>query len=185
MAHFDTEYQRLEASYSDSPPGEENLLVHVPEGSKCKTWPHISQESKHSYILWFAWFTVQCVVMSVRTPNNGISSILTLFMHVFINFSSMAPHWKSGPVLSENILFALWWTFLLWLLIDENTVTNSTDVSVPIIFTLTFNKSIISTRRMDLPVCSWEKYLSLCRSIYSSCAFLVWPYSNGFCYCLV
>lgn len=35
MAHFDTEYQRLEASYSDSPPGEENLLVHVPEGAKC------------------------------------------------------------------------------------------------------------------------------------------------------
>uniref|UniRef100_A0A7N8Y7H0 Autophagy-related protein 9 n=1 Tax=Mastacembelus armatus TaxID=205130 RepID=A0A7N8Y7H0_9TELE len=32
MAHFDTEYQRLEASYSDSPPGEENLLMHVPEG---------------------------------------------------------------------------------------------------------------------------------------------------------
>ncbi|KTF75216.1 hypothetical protein cypCar_00023507 [Cyprinus carpio] len=43
MAHFDTEYQRLEASYSDSPPGEENLLVHVPEGSKCKMYsrPHI------------------------------------------------------------------------------------------------------------------------------------------------
>uniref|UniRef100_A0A672K5W5 Autophagy-related protein 9 n=1 Tax=Sinocyclocheilus grahami TaxID=75366 RepID=A0A672K5W5_SINGR len=38
MAHFDTEYQRLEASYSDSPPGEENLLVHVPEGSKCKIY---------------------------------------------------------------------------------------------------------------------------------------------------
>lgn len=37
MAHFDTEYQRLEASYSDSPPGEENLLMHVPEGAKCKT----------------------------------------------------------------------------------------------------------------------------------------------------
>lgn len=36
MAQFDTEYQRLEASYSDSPPGEEDLLVHVPEGSKCK-----------------------------------------------------------------------------------------------------------------------------------------------------
>lgn len=35
MAHFDTEYQRLEASYSDSPPGEENLLMHVPEGAKC------------------------------------------------------------------------------------------------------------------------------------------------------
>lgn len=37
MAHFDTEYQRLEASYSDSPPGEENLLMHVPEGAKCTT----------------------------------------------------------------------------------------------------------------------------------------------------
>lgn len=36
MAQFDTEYQRLEASYSDSPPGEENLLMHVPEGAKCK-----------------------------------------------------------------------------------------------------------------------------------------------------
>jgi autophagy-related protein 9 len=35
-AHFDTEYQRLEASYSDSPPGEENLLEHVPDGNKCK-----------------------------------------------------------------------------------------------------------------------------------------------------
>lgn len=36
MAHSDTDYQRLEASYSDSPPGEENLLMHVPEGAKCK-----------------------------------------------------------------------------------------------------------------------------------------------------
>ncbi|XP_015214704.1 autophagy-related protein 9A isoform X1 [Lepisosteus oculatus] len=40
MAHFDTEYQRLEASYNDSPPGEEDLLVHVPEGSKSQ-WHHI------------------------------------------------------------------------------------------------------------------------------------------------
>uniref|UniRef100_A0A1A8NR04 Autophagy-related protein 9 n=1 Tax=Nothobranchius pienaari TaxID=704102 RepID=A0A1A8NR04_9TELE len=40
MAHFDTEYQRLEASYSDSPPGEENLLMHVAEGSKSQ-WHHI------------------------------------------------------------------------------------------------------------------------------------------------
>uniref|UniRef100_A0A3P8T7L7 Autophagy-related protein 9 n=1 Tax=Amphiprion percula TaxID=161767 RepID=A0A3P8T7L7_AMPPE len=38
--HFDTEYQRLEASYSDSPPGEENLLMHVPEGAKSQ-WHHI------------------------------------------------------------------------------------------------------------------------------------------------
>nr|XP_061824103.1 autophagy-related protein 9A-like [Nerophis lumbriciformis] len=40
MAHFDTEYQRLETSYSDSPPGEENLLMHVPEGAKSQ-WHHI------------------------------------------------------------------------------------------------------------------------------------------------
>lgn len=40
MAHFDTEYQRLEASYSDSPPGEENLLMHVPEGAKCMCDTH-------------------------------------------------------------------------------------------------------------------------------------------------
>lgn len=43
MAHFDTEYQRLEASYSDSPPGEENLLMHVPEGAKCTTCIYKSQ----------------------------------------------------------------------------------------------------------------------------------------------
>lgn len=40
MANFDTEYQRLEASYTDSPPGEENLLMHVPEGVKSQ-WHHI------------------------------------------------------------------------------------------------------------------------------------------------
>ncbi|XP_006004355.1 autophagy-related protein 9A [Latimeria chalumnae] len=40
MAHFNTEYQRLEASYNDSPLGEENLLVHVPEGTKSQ-WHHI------------------------------------------------------------------------------------------------------------------------------------------------
>ncbi|XP_034051209.1 LOW QUALITY PROTEIN: autophagy-related protein 9A [Thalassophryne amazonica] len=40
MAQFSTEYQRLEASYSDSPPGEENLLMHVPEGAKSQ-WHHI------------------------------------------------------------------------------------------------------------------------------------------------
>ena len=43
MAHFDTEYQRLEASYSDSPPGEENLLMHVPEGAKCMFDTHHKQ----------------------------------------------------------------------------------------------------------------------------------------------
>lgn len=45
MAHFDTEYQRLETSYNDSPPGEENLLVHVPEGTKRKFGEGISEHS--------------------------------------------------------------------------------------------------------------------------------------------
>lgn len=50
MAHFDTEYQRLEASYSDSPPGEENLLMHVPEGAKCMTRKHKSH-THHEVII--------------------------------------------------------------------------------------------------------------------------------------
>ncbi|KAM4025426.1 autophagy-related protein 9A-like isoform 1-T3 [Anomaloglossus baeobatrachus] len=40
MAVLDTPYQRLEASYTDSPLGEDDLLVHVPEGSK-SLWDHI------------------------------------------------------------------------------------------------------------------------------------------------
>lgn len=34
MADFETyqEYQRLEDDEEDSPPGEEDLLIHVPEG---------------------------------------------------------------------------------------------------------------------------------------------------------
>ncbi|XP_051879313.1 LOW QUALITY PROTEIN: autophagy-related protein 9A [Pristis pectinata] len=40
MAEFTTEYQRLQASYTDSPPGEEDLLVHVADGSK-SPWHHI------------------------------------------------------------------------------------------------------------------------------------------------
>ncbi|KAM9306017.1 autophagy-related protein 9A [Gastrophryne carolinensis] len=40
MAVLDTPYQRLEPSYTDSPMGEEDLLVHVPEGSK-SPWNHI------------------------------------------------------------------------------------------------------------------------------------------------
>lgn len=36
MADFETyqEYQRLEDDEEDSPPGEEDLLIHVPEGLK-------------------------------------------------------------------------------------------------------------------------------------------------------
>lgn len=42
MADFQTyrEYQRLEDSEEDSPPGEEDLLIHVPEGLK-DSWHHI------------------------------------------------------------------------------------------------------------------------------------------------
>uniref|UniRef100_G3P6Z7 Autophagy-related protein 9 n=1 Tax=Gasterosteus aculeatus aculeatus TaxID=481459 RepID=G3P6Z7_GASAC len=50
MAHFDTEYQRLEASYSDSPPGEENPLMHVPEGAKSQ-WHHIENLDLYVYNL--------------------------------------------------------------------------------------------------------------------------------------
>uniref|UniRef100_A0A8C5HZJ1 Uncharacterized protein n=1 Tax=Gouania willdenowi TaxID=441366 RepID=A0A8C5HZJ1_GOUWI len=60
MAHFDTEYQRLEASYSDSPPGEENLLMHVPEGAK---W-YILLNSSYVYNL---------------HQKNGFTCILSLF----------------------------------------------------------------------------------------------------------
>lgn len=58
MAHFDTEYQRLEASYSDSPPGEENLLMHVPEGAKCMSYTNhkqimsLSHTQKHTLVIY-------------------------------------------------------------------------------------------------------------------------------------
>ncbi|RVE61719.1 hypothetical protein OJAV_G00176080 [Oryzias javanicus] len=42
MAHFETyqEYQRIEDFEEDSPAGEEDLLVHVPESLK-DSWHHI------------------------------------------------------------------------------------------------------------------------------------------------
>lgn len=36
MAHLETQYQRLESSSTESPPGGGDLLVHVPEGAKCE-----------------------------------------------------------------------------------------------------------------------------------------------------
>lgn len=41
MANFEAyqEYQRIEDFEEDSPPGEEDLLVHVPEGLKGKQSP--------------------------------------------------------------------------------------------------------------------------------------------------
>ncbi|KAM8833107.1 autophagy-related protein 9A isoform 1-T1 [Synchiropus picturatus] len=40
MSHVDVDYQRLDASYADDAPGEEDLLMHVPEGAKSQ-WDHI------------------------------------------------------------------------------------------------------------------------------------------------
>ncbi|OXB69219.1 hypothetical protein ASZ78_011339 [Callipepla squamata] len=40
MAHLETQYQRLESSSTESPPGGGDLLVHVPEGAK-SPWHHI------------------------------------------------------------------------------------------------------------------------------------------------
>lgn len=57
MAHFDTEYQRLETSYNDSPPGEENLLVHVPEGTKCKLGGSIFRKDTFKKIFADIWKT--------------------------------------------------------------------------------------------------------------------------------
>lgn len=47
MANFEAyqEYQRIEDFEEDSPPGEEDLLVHVPEGLKGK---HINTTYKPS-----------------------------------------------------------------------------------------------------------------------------------------
>lgn len=36
MAQLETQYQRLESSSTESPPGGGDLLVHVPDGAKCE-----------------------------------------------------------------------------------------------------------------------------------------------------
>uniref|UniRef100_A0A3P9JEJ8 Autophagy-related protein 9 n=1 Tax=Oryzias latipes TaxID=8090 RepID=A0A3P9JEJ8_ORYLA len=82
MAHFDTEYQRLEASYSDSPPGEENLLMHVAEGAKSH-WHHIEnldlffqRISLNLILLFVVCFTVflaNCVDYDVLFANKFVN----------------------------------------------------------------------------------------------------------------
>lgn len=49
MANFEAyqEYQRIEDFEEDSPPGEEDLLVHVPEGLKGK---HVTNKNDLMYI---------------------------------------------------------------------------------------------------------------------------------------
>uniref|UniRef100_A0A671T8G2 Autophagy-related protein 9 n=1 Tax=Sinocyclocheilus anshuiensis TaxID=1608454 RepID=A0A671T8G2_9TELE len=81
MAHFDTEYQRLEASYSDSPPGEENLLVHVPEGSK-SPWHHIENLDlffqrisfeQLVFVVAFTLFLANCVDYDILFANKFVN----------------------------------------------------------------------------------------------------------------
>uniref|UniRef100_A0AAR2LGC3 Autophagy-related protein 9 n=1 Tax=Pygocentrus nattereri TaxID=42514 RepID=A0AAR2LGC3_PYGNA len=81
MAHFDTEYQRLEASYSDSPPGEENLLVHVPEGSKSQ-WHHIENLDlffqrisflQLVFVVTFTVFLANCVDYDILFANKLVN----------------------------------------------------------------------------------------------------------------
>ncbi|PWA16526.1 hypothetical protein CCH79_00004775 [Gambusia affinis] len=73
MAHFETEYQRLEASYSDSPPGEENLLMHVPEGSKSQ-WHHIENlDLQLLFVVGFTVFLANCVDYDVLFANKFVN----------------------------------------------------------------------------------------------------------------
>ncbi|KAF4014102.1 hypothetical protein G4228_005455 [Cervus hanglu yarkandensis] len=86
MAQFDTEYQRLEASYSDSPPGEEDLLVHVPEGSK-SPWHHIENldlffsrisfvSLQFLFVVAFTTFLVSCVDYDILFANKMVNHSL-------------------------------------------------------------------------------------------------------------
>uniref|UniRef100_A0A7N8X4M5 Autophagy-related protein 9 n=1 Tax=Mastacembelus armatus TaxID=205130 RepID=A0A7N8X4M5_9TELE len=82
MAHFDTEYQRLEASYSDSPPGEENLLMHVPEGAKSQ-WHHIENLDlffqrisfffQLLFVVGFTVFLANCVDYDILFANKFVN----------------------------------------------------------------------------------------------------------------
>uniref|UniRef100_A0A667XFQ1 Autophagy-related protein 9 n=1 Tax=Myripristis murdjan TaxID=586833 RepID=A0A667XFQ1_9TELE len=93
MAHFDTEYQRLEASYSDSPPGEENLLMHVPEGAKSQ-WHHIenldlffqriSFHMFYAYLIFFFFFILLFVVGFTVFLANCVDYDI-LFANKFVN----------------------------------------------------------------------------------------------------
>ncbi|KAA0713415.1 Autophagy-related protein 9A APG9-like 1 [Triplophysa tibetana] len=84
MAHFDTEYQRLEASYSDSPPGEENLLVHVPEGSKLHAGHFYEKPQEKTitcpiffrqlvFVVAFTVFLVNCVDYDILFANKFVN----------------------------------------------------------------------------------------------------------------
>lgn len=59
MANFEAyqEYQRIEDFEEDSPPGEEDLLVHVPEGLKGKYVIQITMFYVHfkSFTQWQGW----------------------------------------------------------------------------------------------------------------------------------
>ncbi|CAL8290081.1 unnamed protein product [Gadus morhua 'NCC'] len=84
MAHFDTEYQRLEASYSDSPPGEENLLVHVPEGAKSQ-WHHIENLDLFFQRISFAHYIIfyHKTRITLILLNDMVSESTLTLLHVY------------------------------------------------------------------------------------------------------
>ncbi|MBN3273927.1 ATG9A protein, partial [Polyodon spathula] len=73
MAHFNTEYQRLEASYNDSPPGGDDMLVHVPEGAKSQ-WHHIENLDLLTFCSSFS-LTVIAYVYNLH-QKNGFTCML-------------------------------------------------------------------------------------------------------------
>ena len=62
MANFEAyqEYQRIEDFEEDSPPGEEDLLVHVPEGLK-------GTQLSSKYMFQYAVCTCHCVYCTACT----------------------------------------------------------------------------------------------------------------------
>ncbi|KAM6973042.1 autophagy-related protein 9A [Aplochiton taeniatus] len=84
MAHFETEYQRLEASYSDSPPGEENLLVHPltsphvynlhqKNGFTCMLLGEIFELVQLLFVVGFTVFLANCVDYDILFANKFVN----------------------------------------------------------------------------------------------------------------
>uniref|UniRef100_A0A3Q3E4E3 Autophagy-related protein 9 n=1 Tax=Labrus bergylta TaxID=56723 RepID=A0A3Q3E4E3_9LABR len=92
MANFEAyqEYQRIEDFEEDSPPGEEDLLVHVPEGLKGKHHVHIYHFHQKNgfacmmlteffelvqflFVVTFTTFLVNCVEYDVLFANRAVN----------------------------------------------------------------------------------------------------------------
>ncbi|TTH38805.1 Autophagy-related protein 9A [Bagarius yarrelli] len=70
MAHFDTEYQRLEVSYSDSPPGEDNLLKN---GFTCMLLGEIFELVQLVFVVTFTVFLANCVDYDILFANKFVN----------------------------------------------------------------------------------------------------------------